>query len=46
MEKSERNFKGIWISKEIWLDKKLKLIQKLFYAKIDSLDNDTKLLCF
>lgn len=39
-EKVNRNFKGIWISKEIWNDKKLTWIEKLFMVEIDSLDND------
>ena len=37
----ERDFKGIWIPKEVWLNKDLKLIQKLFLVEIDSLDNET-----
>ncbi|WP_018592587.1 DnaD domain protein [Terrisporobacter glycolicus] len=35
----ERAFKGIWIPAEIWLNKDLKLIEKLFLVEIDSLDN-------
>lgn len=34
-----RDFKGIWIPKEIWLDKNLTAQEKLFLAEIDSLDN-------
>lgn len=34
-----RDFKGIWIPKEIWLDKNLTVHEKLFLAEIDSLDN-------
>ena len=34
-----RDFKGIWIPKEIWLDKNLTVHEKLFFAEIDSLDN-------
>lgn len=37
----ERDFKGIWIPKEVWLNKDLKLIEKLFLVEIDSLDNET-----
>ena len=33
----ERDFKGIWIPKEIWLDKNLSAIEKLFLAEIESL---------
>lgn len=35
-----RAFKGIWIPKEIWLNKDLSLIEKVFLVEIDSLDND------
>jgi hypothetical protein len=36
----ENNFKGVWIPREIWLNDELTLNEKLFYAEIDSLDND------
>jgi hypothetical protein len=35
----ERAFKGIWIPKEIWLDKELTVLEKIFLVEIDSLDN-------
>jgi len=35
-----RDFKGVWIPKEIWLNKDLTLMEKLFLVEIDSLDND------
>jgi len=35
-----RDFKGIWIPKEIWLNKELTVIEKLFLVEIDSLDNE------
>lgn len=35
-----RDFKGIWIPKEIWLSKDLTLQERLFYVEIDSLDNE------
>lgn len=35
----ERDFKGIWIPKEIWLDDELTLQEKIFLVEIDSLDN-------
>lgn len=38
----ERDFKGIWISKEIWLDTRLNALEKIILAEIDSLDNDEK----
>lgn len=34
----ERDFKGIWISKEIWLDNRLSPLEKVILAEIDSLD--------
>lgn len=36
--KQERDFKGIWISKKIWLAEDLIPIQKIILAEIDSLD--------
>jgi DnaD/phage-associated family protein len=35
-----RDFKGIWIPKEIWLNESLTLQEKFFLVEIDSLDND------
>jgi hypothetical protein len=34
----ERDFKGVWISKEIWLDERLTAIEKIILVEIDSLD--------
>jgi hypothetical protein len=34
-----RDFKGIWIPKEIWLAEDLTVMEKLFLVEIDSLDN-------
>lgn len=34
-----RDFKGVWIPKEIWLDKNLTLLEKCFFVEIDSLNN-------
>lgn len=34
----ERDFKGVWIPKEIWLNKELSLMEKVFLTEIDSLD--------
>jgi hypothetical protein len=39
-EKYNRDFKGVWIPKEIWLDKNLTLQEKCFLVEIDSLDNE------
>lgn len=36
----ERDFKGIWIPKEIWLNKFLNVNEKIFLVEIDSLDNE------
>lgn len=35
----ERNFKGIWIPKEIWLNENLTLEEKGFLAEIYSIDD-------
>lgn len=35
-----RDFKGVWIPKEIWLDNKLTWMEKLFLVEINSLDNE------
>lgn len=40
----KRDFKGVWIPKEIWLNKKLSIMEKLFLVEIDSLDNENH--CF
>ena len=34
-----RDFKGIWIPKEVWLSDKLTLQEKVFFVEISSLDN-------
>jgi hypothetical protein len=36
-----RDFKGIWIPKELWLDKRLNHFEKILLAEIDSLDCST-----
>ena len=36
----ERQFKGIWIPKEIWLDNNLSALDKVILAEIDSLDDE------
>ena len=35
----ERDFKGIWIPAEVWLDDRLGALDKMILAEIDSLDN-------
>ena len=36
----QRDFKGVWIEKEIWLDKRLNALEKIILMEIDSLDNE------
>ena len=38
----ERQFKGIWIPKEIWITDELSLQEKVVLVEIDSLDDDEK----
>lgn len=38
----ERDFKGIWIPKEVWLDDRLNALDKIILAEIDSLDSSDK----
>ena len=40
--KENRDFKGVWISKEIWLNTDLSIIEKVLLVEIDSLDNSDK----
>lgn len=37
-QQQKRDFKGVWIPKEIWLAKDLTLTEKALWAEIDSLD--------
>jgi hypothetical protein len=37
--RSQRDFKGIWIPKEIWLSAELSLMEKVLFVEIHSLDN-------
>lgn len=43
---NNRDFKGVWIPKEIWLNKGLSIIEKCLLVEIDSLDNDVERGCF
>ena len=38
----ERQFKGVWIPAEIWLDKRLTLVEKALLAEIDSFTGNVK----
>lgn len=40
MTTENRDFKGVWIPKEIWLNKELSALDKIIYAEIDSLDGE------
>lgn len=37
-----RDFKGVWIPKEVWLDTSLNALDKIILVEIDSLDNEEK----
>lgn len=39
---NERDFKGVWIPKEIWLNTQLNALEKVILTEIDSLDNSEK----
>lgn len=36
----DRDFKGVWIPKEIWLDERLNALDKIILVEINSLDGD------
>jgi len=36
----KRDFKGVWIPKEIWLSEDLSLVEKCLFVEISSLDNE------
>jgi len=36
----ERDFKGVWIPKDIWLSRELSLMEKVLFVEIHSLDNE------
>lgn len=40
MAENERDFKGVWISKSVWLDKRLNALEKVILTEVDSLDNE------
>jgi hypothetical protein len=40
MGQHTRDFKGIWIPKEIWLSSSLSLMEKVLFVEIHSLDNE------
>ena len=42
MEEMNRDFKGVWIPKEVWLDTRLNALDKVILAEIDSLDSSER----
>ena len=38
MDDFKRDFKGIWINRDIWLDNRINALDKVIFAEIDSLD--------
>ena len=40
MEKPSRDFKGIWIPKEVWESNELSIMEKVLFVEIHSLDNE------
>ena len=40
MERIQRDFKGIWIPREVWLSDELSLMEKVLFVEIHSLDNE------
>ena len=40
VEKLPRDFKGVWIPKDIWLSRQLSLMEKVLFVEIHSLDNE------
>ena len=43
---AERDFKGVWIPKEIWLDERLNALEKVILVEIDSLDRGAPDYCW
>jgi uncharacterized phage protein (TIGR02220 family) len=39
MDENKRDFKGIWITREVWLDRRLNALEKVILMEIDSLDS-------
>jgi hypothetical protein len=40
MGRNDRDFKGVWIPREIWLSADLSLTEKALFVEIHSLDNE------
>ena len=39
LERHERDFKGVWIPRDIWLSEQLSMMEKVLFVEIHSLDN-------
>lgn len=39
---NSRDFKGVWIPKEVWLDTDLNALDKIILVEIDSLDSEER----
>ena len=39
MDENKREFKGVWIPREVWLDRRLNALEKVILIEIDSLDS-------
>lgn len=46
MTELKRDFKGVWIPKEVWLDERLGALDKIILVEIDSLDNGDERGCY
>lgn len=42
MAENERDFKGVWIPRQVWLDERLNALEKVILTEIDSLDMSDK----
>tara|TARA_R110000824_G_scaffold364662_3_gene553026 strand:- start:32 stop:649 length:618 start_codon:yes stop_codon:yes gene_type:complete len=40
MKENKRNFLGVWLPRDVYLDKKLSWTEKILYVEIQSLDNE------
>lgn len=40
MEKYSRDFKGVWIPREVWESEHLSIMEKVLFVEIHSLDNE------
>ena len=39
LERHERDFKGVWIPRDIWLSEQISMMEKVLFVEIHSLDN-------